>query len=58
MTVIFHTLNRVVRSQSKGPQLTGAGAGAGAEHFYLVTAKSQRLLDPRKSGTYTMQMRW
>jgi len=56
MTVIFHTLNRVVRSQSKGPQLTGAGAGAG--HFYLVTAKSQRLLDPRKSGTYTMQMRW
>lgn len=54
MTVIFHTLNRVVRSQSKGPQLTGAGAG----HFYLVTAKSQRLLDPRKSGTYTMQMRW
>lgn len=58
MTVIFHTLNRVVRSQSKGPQLTGAGAGAGAGHFYLVTAKSQRLLDPRKSGTYTMQMRW
>lgn len=56
MTVIFHSLNRVVRSQSKGPQLTGAGAGAG--HFYLATAKSQRSLDPRKSGTYTMQMRW